>query len=127
MEEDYQLPDFVYSPGFIITLLIISIISIAGMWRVFTKAGEAGWAAIVPIYNIYIMTRIGGKPGIWVLYCLIPIVNLVFVIWLYNMVSKSFGQDEGFTFGLVLFGFIFWPLLGFGNYEYHGPYGGYHE
>ena len=93
------------------------------MWKVFVKAGQPGWAAIIPIYNIYIMTKIGGKPGYWTLLCLIPIVNYIFSIWLYNMISKSFGKDEGFTVGLVLLGFVFWPILGFGSAKYQGPFG----
>ena len=96
---------------------------IAAMWKVFEKAGQPGWAAIIPIYNIYIMTKIGGKPGYWTLLCFIPIVNLVILIWLYNMISKSFGKDEGFTAGLVLLGIIFWPILGFGSARYLGPFG----
>ena len=83
------------------------------------------WTGLVnyPIYNLYIMTKIGGKPGYWTLLCLIPFVNLVFMIWLYNMVSKSFGKDEGFTAGLIILGFIFWPILGFGSAKYLGPFG----
>lgn len=54
---------------------------------------------------------------------LIPIINCVFAIWLYNMISKSFGKDEGFTIGLVLLGIVFWPILGFGAAKYLGPYG----
>ncbi len=96
---------------------------IAAMWKVFVKAGQPGWAAIIPIYNLYIMTKIGGKPGWWVLMFLIPIVNLIFFIWLYNMISKSFGKDEGFTAGMVFLGFIFWPILGFGSAKYLGPFG----
>ena len=93
------------------------------MWKVFEKAGQPGWAAIIPIYNLYIMTKIAGKPGWWVIMFLIPFVNLIFAIWLYNMVSKSFGKDEGFTAGLVILGFIFWPILGFGSAKYLGPFG----
>jgi len=107
----------------IVIYLAIVVFIIASIWKVFEKAGQPGWAAIIPIYNIYIMTKIGGKPGWWVLMCLIPFVNLVFLIWLYNMISKSFGKDEGFTAGLVILGFIFWPILGFGSAKYLGPYG----
>ena len=113
-----------YMPAWAIVLIIaLAIFQIAAMWKVFTKAGQPGWAAIIPIYNIYIMTKIGGKPGIWTLLCLIPFVNIIFIIWLYNMISKSFGKDEGFTVGLVLLGIIFWPILGFGGAKYQGPYG----
>jgi hypothetical protein len=103
--------------------LALAIFLIAAMWKVFQKADQPGWAAIVPFYNTYIMLKIGGKPGWWLLLMLIPLVNLVFAVWSYNMVSKSFGKDEGFTLGLVLLGFIFWPILGFGDARYIGPYG----
>ena len=113
----------IFTPFFLITWLIIAILLIAAKWKVFVKAGQPGWAAIIPIYNIYIMTKIAGKPGIWTLLCLLPFVNLIFSIWLYNMISKSFGQEEGFTVGLVLLGIVFWPILGFGDSKYQGPYG----
>ena len=95
------------------------------MWKTFEKAGQPGWAAIIPIYNTYIMTKIAGKPGWWVVVILlVPIVNIVFAIWLYNMISKSFGKDEGFTVGLILLGIIFWPILGFSSsIKYQGPFG----
>ena len=89
----------------------------------FCKSRTAGWAAIIPFYNIYIMTRIAGKPGWWVLMCFIPFVNYVFIIWLYNMISKSFGKDEAFTVGLVLLGIVFWPILGSSDAKYQGPFG----
>ena len=121
----YDNEDFfyVFSPVFIIFCLALVVFIIAAIWKVFVKAGQPGWAAIIPIYNIYIMTKIAGKPGIWTLLCLIPVVNYIFSIWLYNMISKSFGKDEGFTVGLVLLGFIFWPILGFGGAKYQGPFG----
>ena len=123
MDDTYYY-DQDYMPAWAIVLIIaLAIFQIAAMWKVFTKAGQPGWAAIIPIYNIYIMTKIGGKPGIWTLLCLIPFVNIIFIIWLYNMISKSFEKDEGFTVGLVLLGIIFWPILGFGSAKYQGPYG----
>jgi hypothetical protein len=124
MEQDYNHAfDIFYNPAFIICWLAVVIFLIVAQWKVFVKAGQPGWACIIPFYNIYIMTKIAGKPGIWTLLCLIPIVNIVFVIWLYNMISKSFGHDEGFTVGLILLGIIFWPILGFGSSKYLGPYG----
>lgn len=106
---------------FIIIYLAVIVLAIAGMWKTFEKAGKPGWAAIIPIYNVYIMIEIVGKPTIWLLWCLLPCVNLIFYIWLKNLISKSFGKDEGFTVGLVLLGFIFWPILGFGSAKYLGP------
>ncbi len=106
---------------FIIIYLAIIIVAIAGMWKAFEKAGKPGWAAIIPFYNIYIMIEIVGKPTIWLLWCLIPCVNFIFIIWIYNLISKSYGKSEGFTVGLVLLGFVFWPILGFGDAKYLGP------
>ncbi|TCD27881.1 hypothetical protein EZ456_08005 [Pedobacter psychrodurus] len=106
--------------GGIIYLAII-VVAIAGMWKAFEKAGKPGWAAIIPIYNLIILLEIVGKPMIWILWLIIPCVNIVFAIWLYNLVSKSFGKSEGFTVGLVILPFIFWPILGFGDAKYLGP------
>ena len=107
----------------IIICIVFAVIAIAGAWKAFEKANQPGWACIIPIYNSYIMLKIGGKPGWWLLLYFIPGVNVVFAIWTMNMISKSFGKDEGFTVGLLFLGFIFWPILGFGDAVYQGPFG----
>lgn len=93
------------------------------MWKIFEKAGEAGWQAIIPIYSLYILLKIVGKPGWWLLLFLIPVVNFIFAIWTVNMLSKSFGKDEGFTIGLIFISIVFLPVLAFGDARYTGPYG----
>jgi len=108
---------------FFILPLAIVVFYIAASWKVYEKAGQPGWSCLIPIYNAYIMLKIVGKPGWWLLLYFIPIVNIVYLIWTYNMLSKSFGKDEGFTAGLLILGFIFWPILGFGDAKYLGPYG----
>lgn len=107
--------------AYIIIALIISVIVIVGMWKVFEKAGKPGWAALIPIYNVIIMLEIVGKPMIWLLWLLIPCTSFIFGIWLTNLMSKSYGKSEGFTVGLIFLGFIFWPILGFGDARYLGP------
>jgi hypothetical protein len=107
----------------LIWLAVIVIEIIAG-WKIFEKAGQPGWASIIPIYSTYVMLKIVGKPTWWLaMICLVPIANIVYAIWLVNMLSKSFGKDEGFTVGLLLLGIVFWPILGFGDSKYIGPYG----
>lgn len=108
---------------FAIVWLAIIVLEIVAIWKVYEKAGQPGWASIVPIYNIIVMLRLVGKPLWWLIMLIIPGVNLIFAIWMTNMLSKSFGKDEGFTVGLVLLGFIFYPILGFGDTRYLGPYG----
>ncbi|AEV97530.1 hypothetical protein A4D02_30485 [Niastella koreensis] len=92
-------------------------------WRIFEKAGRPGWEAIIPVYNTFIMMKIIGKPWWWILLLCIPFVNIIFAIIAVNMLSKSFGKDEGFTVGLLLLGIVFYPLLAFGDAKYIGPYG----
>jgi hypothetical protein len=103
--------------------LALIVVLIAAQWKIYSKAGQPGWSCIIPFYNWYIMTKIIGKPGWWVLMYFIPIVNIIFLIWSINLLSKSFGKDEGFTVGLLLLGIIFYPILGFGSAQYIGPYG----
>ena len=106
--------------GAVIGLLYLALIVlvIAGFWKVFVKAGHPGWAAIVPIYNIYILLKIAGKPGWWLLLFFIPVVSLVIMILVSIEVAKAFGKGGGFGVGLAFLGFIFYPILGFGDAKY---------
>lgn len=109
--------------AFFIPFLIIVILIIAALWKIFQKAGYQGWEAIVPLYNMYILLKIVGKPWWWLLLMCIPYVGIVWSVWTYNMLSKSFGKSEGFTAGLIFLPFIFFPMLAFGEAKYLGPYG----
>jgi hypothetical protein len=115
-----------YSAIFLPLLLVglpLAILLIAAQWKIYTKAGQPGWACIIPIYNIYVLLKIVGKPTWWLIMMFLPFVNIIFAIWALNMLSKSFGKDEGFTVGLLLLGIVFYPILGFGSAVYQGPYG----
>ena len=107
----------------ILIYLVILVVLIAAQWKIFVKAGKPGWACIIPIYNIIVLLEIVGKPWWWLLLMLIPFVNIVLAIWMTNLLSKSFGKNEGFTVGLILLGIIFYPILGFGDAQYQGPAG----
>jgi len=105
----------------LIPILIIAVITVIGKWKVYEKAGKPGWAALIPVYTWIVMLEIVGKPIWWIFLFFIPCVNIIFMIWTVNLLSKSYGQTEGFTVGLILLAFIFYPILGFGNYQYLGP------
>ena len=107
----------------LIIILIIVIVPIIAMWKLFDKANKPGWAAIVPIYNIIVFMEIIGKPWWWLFLWLIPYLNLIWIIWSWNLMVKSFGKTEGFTVGVILLGIIFIPILAFGGSEYIGPVG----
>jgi hypothetical protein len=110
-----------FSGVFFIVWLAVVVLIVAGMWKMFVKAGQPGWAAIIPIYNIIVLLQIVGRPLWWFILLLIPCVNIIFLIIVMNDLSKSFGQGVGFTIGLILLGFIFIPILGFGKAQYVGP------
>jgi Family of unknown function (DUF5684) len=112
------------SPVAMIFGLLIALLIIVAMWKVFTKAGQPGWASIIPIYNLYIWCKIVGRPWWWILLMLIPFVNFIVAIILSIDLAKSFGKGVGFGLGLALLGFIFWPILGFGSAQYQGPSAG---
>ncbi len=107
--------------GFMTVFYVLLVIA---MWKIFTKAGKPGWAAIVPIYNVVVMFQIIGlNPWLLLLY-LIPVVNfvaaIVFSIMQASRLSKAFGKGTGFAFGLFFLNPIFLLILGFGDSKYIG-------
>jgi len=101
--------------------LAILVFLIAAMWKVFTKAGKAGWLVLIPIVNIYQLLKIAGRPGWWLILLIIPLVNLIISILVSMDIAKSFGKGAGFGLGLAFLGPIFYPILGFGSATYKGP------
>ncbi len=104
----------------IILYLAVVILEIAAFWKVFTKAGQPGWAAIIPIYNTITMLRIAGRPAWWFLLFFVPVVNFVIAIIVLIDMAKAFGKGTGFAMGMLFLSFIFFPILGFGGARYIG-------
>jgi hypothetical protein len=100
--------------------VLIALLMIVAMWKVFAKAGQPGWASIIPIYNLYIWCKIVGRPAWWIILMLIPLVNIIVGIVLCIDMAKSFGKGVGFGIGLAFLGIIFLPILGFGSAKYQG-------
>ena len=105
-------------PMFWIIWCVVVVLMIAALWKVFTKAGQPGWGAIIPIVNTYFLCKVAGRPGWWVLLMFIPLVNLIIWIILCIDVAKNFGKGAGFGIGLLVLPFIFFPILGFGSAQY---------
>ena len=103
-----------------IPLLIVSALYIVSMWKIFSKAGQPGWAALVPIYNTVVMLQIAGCPVWWIIMFFIPFANIIFAILLCIALAKAFGKDGGFAAGLILLAPIFLPILAFGGAQYQG-------
>ncbi len=101
-----------------IVYLAIMIITLAGMAKTFMKANQSGWAVIIPIYNIYVMTRVAQVSGWVVVAFFVPLINVVAAIYLKVRIASAFGRGPGFGIGLLFLPFIFYPILGFGDAQF---------
>ena len=104
-----------------IIYLALIVFLIVTMWKIFTKAGKPGWASIIPIYNIFVMLDIAGKPAWWFLLFLIPFVNFIVGILVIAGIATNFGKGGGFVVGMILLPIVFYPILAFGSAQYSKP------
>ncbi len=102
---------------------IIAVLGIIAMWKVFQKAGEQGWKAIIPILNAFTLVKIITGNGIKFLLLCIPIVNIIYEIILMIKLAKAFNKSTAFGIGLIFFSPIFMLILAFDGSEYVGPQG----
>jgi len=100
--------------------LVVVVAMLAGIWKLFTKAGQPGWAAIIPIYNYVVMFRITGRSPWWILGMFVPFLNFFVFIRLVFDLAKAFGRGVGFGFGLLFLFPIFVLILAFGDAQYVG-------
>ena len=108
------------TPGMSFLSLAIIVLGIVAMWKVFEKAGEPGWAAIIPFYNLYVLFKITWGNGWKFLLLLIPIANFVIAIITMVKLAKAFGKSGGFAVGLIFLSVIFYCILAFDQSEYAG-------
>lgn len=101
--------------------LLLTILFVIAVWKIYTKAGEEGWACIIPFYSFYVLCKFTGVKHWWLIF--IPFVNIYILFVAIFALAKSFGKGVGFGIGLLLLGIIFFPILGFGNSVYIGPGG----
>jgi len=103
-----------------ILYLLILLINLVAMWKIFSKAGKPGWAAIIPFYNLYVFFDITWGKGskFWLL--LIPIYNIILSIQTQLKLATVFGKSTGFGVGLIFLPLIFLLILAFGKSKYVG-------
>jgi Family of unknown function (DUF5684) len=102
-----------------IGLIVLAIV--VSHWKIFTKAGQPGWASLVPLYNIVVMLQVTGKPVWYIALLFIPLANLYVVLGLAFWLSRCFGKSSGFALGMIFLPFIFYPVLAFDDSTYQGP------
>jgi len=122
-----QIPETILGlslASFFSIVFFIVVITIVAKWKIYVKAGQAGWASLIPIYNTYILLKIVGKPGWWLLVMIFfPPVGIFLALYMIHLLSKSFGKDIIFTLGLIFLSVIFYLILGFSDAKYMGPAG----
>jgi hypothetical protein len=115
---DRQAMDELFGYYLVVYALIVSGY-VAGWWTVFRKAGQPSWAALIPLYNIYVLVvGVARLSTLWFILVLIPIFQVIPAILVNVEVARRFGRSEAFGLGLFLLGPIFYPVLGFGSARY---------
>jgi hypothetical protein len=103
-----------------VVFLFVALPTFIGMGKAFNKAGEPGWASLIPVYNVMVLSKIAGRGEAYGLLTLIPVAGIVFLVIILIDFCDKFGHGPGFAIGLVLLGPIFWPILGLGSSRYEG-------
>ncbi len=96
---------------------------LAGLWMIFDKAGQKGWKAIIPIYNIWVLLEIVGRPKWWIILFFIPVVSFIIEIIVALDLAKSFDKSVWWGIGLIILPWLFIVILGFGEAQYYEPAG----
>lgn len=103
---------------YLVLILIGFVLSLAGLWKIFGKAGVKSWYVLIPFVNIWYWVKIIDKKFWWFVYCLIPFLN-VFVIMLMVVETDKCFRKNNFWYQLlsIIVPFVFLPLLGFAKKE----------
>ena len=128
------MPSFLFDSAFLFGLIMaylafvipVILIFIAAFWRLYSKAGQPGWAILIPFYNLYIYTQVIKRPRWWILLYFsiaIPAVGALGMVFLSIIdqlrLAKVFGRSAGFGVGLILLGWVFFPILAFSKSHYN--------
>ena len=133
--------------------IVFYVAAAIGAWKMFEKAGEAGWKALIPFYNIYIGFKISWNTTyfwIWLVLTLVTgwaafsayspyfytasymgilasvleLVTLLITVNLCYQLAMSYGHGFWYALGLCFFPYIFTMIIGYGSSRYVGKVGG---
>lgn len=152
MKNYYSLPwlfsAFSFAVFALLALVLLSVaaMDIIGRWKIFTKAGEPGWKALIPFYSEYTLFHLAwadkyfwlwlgllvavqlsrGSKGLFGilggLLALVFGIALAAVTWVSRRrLAAAFGKDKNFAAGLFLLGPVFMLMLGCSSAKYLGP------
>ena len=131
-----------YTGAAIAVIIVIAIIAIAvaifmivAQCKLYSKAGEKWWSAIIPVWNTWVETRITGLKWWWfaivsglaALSVFVSKESSYILVWgtllctfnyNYNL-AKKFGKSNGFAFLCTILPIIGFPILAFGSAKYN--------
>jgi len=104
-------------------LILFSITTIIGLWKLFSLAGEESWKALIPLYNFIIWLKLIKKPWWWIFLIITPGVNFLMFGIMSLLLAKAFNkrsfQEKTIAF---LIGFVYLPYIAFQkDAKYVGP------
>ncbi len=117
-------PDPMESGAGIVIMLVyfaLIIVMIVANWMLNEKAGEPGWACLVPIYNVIVLGRMAGLTTLWIVLLFVPCANIIALFMLNIKLAERFGKDAGFGVAMAFLPFICMPILAFGSARYTPP------
>lgn len=104
---------------YILVFIVLMALFIVCQWKIYVKAGEPGWAALIPYYNIWVLMKIACNNNIlWFILFIVGATSPVAAIISYIGLAKSFGKGVGTILLLIFLPIIGWPMLAFGKAEY---------
>ena len=104
--------------GIVAGVLLLVILMIVSLWKVYEKAGQAGWKSLIPIYNYVVFLNMIDKPVWWIILLFVPLVSVLVLIIMHIELAKRFGKGVLYGLGLCFLPIIFFPLLAFGDATY---------
>ena len=97
------------------------MITIIANWLTFQKARKPGWACIVPIYNLIVVSQIVWGNGGTIFLMLVPFYNIYFAFKHQIALAHAFGKSTGYGVGMAFFPFLLWGIAYFSDVRYLGP------
>lgn len=111
--------------AYLVVIVIVAIVLIVAQCKIFSKAGKPAWAAIIPIYNQYVLFEMVGMKGWYAFLAFIPVAGVAIIgimsIIAYVKLATCFGKDTGFAVGMILLPVVFLPILAFSSAQYTAP------
>lgn len=118
----YEVAAGAGSTAAVVASLVFYVLLVVALWKIFTKAGKAGWLSIIPLVNVFKLYEIATGSGWKMFLTLIPIFGEIYAAFILPWkLCKAYGKGVGFYIGLLLLYPIFILLLGFDKSTYVGP------